>query len=161
VVFVFHVTSGTDLGFYNGTDWKQKADEEGFIALFPSPLTYFFYDNVNVTISTKWVEGTVEDQDIFPLFSEAGVSMLSSHIQTLVNHPLADDLAFFDIMSAALKGQYAVDSRIFYLTGFSNGGQMVSRLAAERSTLFAAATANAGTLGSIIRLSRKSDYISS
>jgi poly(3-hydroxybutyrate) depolymerase len=57
-----------------------------------------------------------------------------------------DDVAFVDAMLDLLAREYAVDASRIYASGFSNGGQMTSRLALERYDRFAAIAAAAGGL---------------
>jgi polyhydroxybutyrate depolymerase len=64
----------------------------------------------------------------------------------LADHPLADDVAFFEVMFDFMATRYSIDARRIYVSGFSNGGQMSSRLAVELSTRVAAVAANSGGL---------------
>ena len=51
VVFMLHGTSGDGDKFYNISGWKEKADQEGFIAVFPSALTYCFGEDEDYDLS--------------------------------------------------------------------------------------------------------------
>ena len=141
VVFMLHGTSGDGEIFYNVSRWKEKADEEGLIAVFPSALTHCFfededgsgtYDADERKMTTKWAAGKLGEPDGFPLCSP--------------DDPLADDLAFFDGMLDLLDAEYSIDPARIYVSGFSNGAEMSQRLAAERSTRFAAAHGHGGVL---------------
>ncbi|MEW5848807.1 MAG: hypothetical protein AB2A00_08330 [Myxococcota bacterium] len=155
-VFMFHGTSGTGQLFYDISGWKEKADTEGMIVLFPSALTHCYHEDENDDgdftdpgerkVLTKWAAGKLGEPDGMPLCTADEVAALSAGQQALADHPLADDMAFFDAMLGLLAGSYVVDDRAIHVTGFSNGAQMSSRLAVERSDRVAAGHASGGTL---------------
>ncbi|MCB9550139.1 MAG: prolyl oligopeptidase family serine peptidase [Myxococcales bacterium] len=154
VVFMFHGTSGDGEKFFNISGWREKADDEGFIAVFPTALVHCFFEDENQDgdyddagerkVTTKWSSGRVGDD--LPLCSAADIAALGPMQRAEADHPLADDLAFVDAMIADLEARQAVDAKRIYASGFSNGGGMTSRLAAERSEVFAALHAAAGLL---------------
>ena len=154
VVFMLHGTSGDGRQFFNNSGWREVADVEGFIAVFPTALRHCFYeDDVTVNGSfeanerrtpTKWAHGGLGDPAKMPLCTPAQIAQLPADTQAKVDHPLADDLGFFDAMVSDLNLNFAVDPKRLYVSGFSAGGQMSGRLAAERSTVFAALAAAAG-----------------
>jgi polyhydroxybutyrate depolymerase len=154
VVFMLHGTSGDGERFYSNSGWKEKADAEGMIVVFPSALTHCFWEDENFDgdfddagerkVTTKWSGGNIGDE--LPLCTAEEIAALSPAQQALVDHPLADDVAFFRAMLDLLDAEYAVDADRVYVTGFSNGGQMSSRLAVEASDRIAAAAAAAGAL---------------
>jgi len=156
VVFMFHGTSGNGQRFYDISYWRQKADQEGFIAVFPDALTYCFFEDENLDgdftdqgerhVTTKWASGNLGDPAVMPLCPRAVVNRLPQAAQNLVDHPLMDDLAFVDAMIDDLYGDHLIDRSRIYASGFSNGAQLVGRLLVERSQDFAALAAHAGTL---------------
>ena len=154
VVFMLHGTSGTGDEFYNHSGWREKADAEGFIAVFPTALRHCFYedDNANGAFEhpaerrtpTKWAFPGLGRADTMPLCTAEQRAGLPAEAAAAVDHPLADDVAFFRAMVADVVGTYAADPKRVYVTGFSNGGQMSHTLAQQASDLIAAAAANAG-----------------
>lgn len=153
-VFVLHGTSGDGERFYNISGWREKADAEGFVAVFPSALHHCFREDENGDgtiaqnerqIVTKWAQGWLGGA-VQPLCGAAEVAQLPAAVRTLVDHPLADDIAFVTTMLDTLAATYTTDPRRTYAAGFSNGAQMVSRLAAELSDRFAAVAPAAGNL---------------
>ncbi len=145
VVFVVHGTGSSGQAFYDDTDWTSKADAEGIIAVFPTSLTYCYYNDGVLDVKTKWAAGALGEQDGFPMCSAADVADLTHAERALIgNNSVADDLAFFDSMFSFLEANHSVDKKRFYVTGNSNGASMTIRLAAERSARFAAAAMNAG-----------------
>ncbi|MBK7697090.1 MAG: hypothetical protein IPI30_23145 [Saprospiraceae bacterium] len=51
VVFMLHGTSGDGLKFYNISGWKELGEDENFITVFPSSLSWCFVeDGVEKTI---------------------------------------------------------------------------------------------------------------
>jgi polyhydroxybutyrate depolymerase len=156
VVFMLHGTSGDGPQFFNISKWREKADAEGLIAVFPSGLTYCFHEDENHDgdfsdpgeehVNSKWTSGDVGDPARLPLCTAQELAALSAGQRSLADHPLKDDLAFFDAMVAYLEGHYRVDAKAIYVAGFSNGAQMSNRLATERSQVVAATDAHAGPL---------------
>jgi polyhydroxybutyrate depolymerase len=59
-----------------------------------------------------------------------------------------NDVAFIESAIDGTCSQYAVDKRRIYMIGFSNGGMMTYRFAAERSSLLAAAASVSGAINS-------------
>ncbi len=158
VVFMLHGTSGDGEKFYDISGWRQKADAEGFIAVFPSALTYCLKEDENKdgdfddpgerAVTTKWASGNLGDPTRMPLCTAAELAMLSPENRALADHPIKDDVAFFKRMLDFLGTNYATDAKRVYVSGFSNGAQMSSRLSVELADRFAAAAAHAGPMAS-------------
>lgn len=156
VVFMFHGTGGDGERFYQISGWKEKADAEGLIAVFPSALTYClkedengdgdFDDPAETKVTTKWAAGELGNPAVMPLCSAAELALLSADQRALADHPLMDDVAYIDAILALLGDRYVVDATRVFASGFSNGASMTSRLALERSDRFAAIAAAAGSL---------------
>lgn len=155
VVFMLHGTSGDGEKFYNISGWKEKADAEGLIAVFPSALTYCLKEDENRDgdfedagerkVTTKWASGEL-GTEAMPLCSADEIAALTPENQALVDHPLADDVAYLDAVLDLLAAGYVVDADRIHASGFSNGAGMTSRLALERADRFAALAAAAGGL---------------
>jgi polyhydroxybutyrate depolymerase len=60
---------------------------------------------------------------------------------------VAADIAFFDALLARLSADYRIDRQRVYVLGMSNGGYFAQLLAAERSSVIAAAASHSGILG--------------
>ena len=154
-VLMLHGTSGDGERYYNISGWREKADAEGFIAVFPTALTHCLFEDENGDgdfadpgerkLTTKWAAGKLGSATM-PLCAPEDLAMLSPENRALADHPLADDLAFLDAVLDLLGREHAVDAKRVYASGFSNGASMTSRLALERSTRFAAIAAAAGGL---------------
>ncbi len=155
VVFMLHGTSGTGQEFLEGSRWREKADTVGFIAVFPTALTYCFREDENgdgdlidageLKATTKWTHGTLGTPDM-PLCSAQDIALLSAAMRARVSHPLVEDTPFFDQMLVWLKANRRIDEKRVYASGFSAGGAMVQRLLIERHAVFAALHAHAGGL---------------
>lgn len=146
VVFMFHGTAQSGEQFFNISRWREVADAEGLIAVFPTALTYCHYDDDNrngvpepneKVVVTKWAAGNLGTAKR-PLCTQAEIDALPAGQRTLANHPLRDDVAFVDHMLEHLSANHAVDPKRIYASGFSNGAEMSGRLAAERANRFAA-----------------------
>ena len=153
VVVFLHGTSGNGLQYLNISRWREKADTAGFIAVFPSALAYCFRADENndgdmddpreLHATTKWTQGSLGDT-LQPLCRPRDYLKLSPHQRQLTMHRFQDDTLFLDAMVADLKANFIVDTKRMYIAGFSNGGEMVSRLLVVRSHLFAAMASHAG-----------------
>jgi polyhydroxybutyrate depolymerase len=156
VVFMLHGTSGDGAKFYNISGWREKADAEGLIAVFPSALTHCLFEDDNLDgdfddagemkVTTKWAAGKLGDPARMPLCTAEDLALLPPARRALADHPLADDMAFFHAMVDRMPRRYSVDAKRMYASGFSNGGSMTSRLAQEMADRFAAIGVNAGNL---------------
>jgi len=157
VVFMLHGTSGDGEKFFQMSHWKEKSDAEGIISVYPSALTYCLHEDENDDgdftdpgekhVTTKWASGQLGDPAKMPLCTAAEIAALPAAERARADHPLQDDIAYFKSMLEFLGKNYAVDAKRIYATGFSNGGQMTSRLAVEMSDRFAAIAAHAGPMG--------------
>lgn len=156
VVFMFHGTNGTGEHVYDTSGWRQQAEAEGFIAVFPTALTWCFKEDENrdgdyddlgeARVTTKWTNGKLGMDDGFPLCTPGEIQQFSAEKQAESAHPVVDDVQFVDALVEAVSRQYRVDSKRLYLSGFSNGASFTARLVVERSTVFAAAAIGSGKL---------------
>ena len=146
IVFMLHGTSGTGDEFFDKSQWREVADAQGFLAVFPSALTYCYTQDSNhdgtiapdeFEVFTKWAAGQL-GTDERPLCTAERLAKLMPEKRALADHPLRDDVMFFDAMLDHLGANYSVDMKRVYATGFSNGAEMTGRLANERSNRFAA-----------------------
>ncbi len=64
------------------------------------------------------------------------------------------DLAFFDVMLAAMKEKYGIDARRVYATGHSNGGGFTYLLWAERAEVLAALAPSSGGRARLAEVAR-------
>jgi polyhydroxybutyrate depolymerase len=156
VVFAVHGTGGNGADFAAKAGWNATADAEGFIVVYPSALTYCHYDDDNHNgtfdepaervVVTKWAAGKLGDPARRPVCAATVLAQLPDEQRARADHPMKDDVGFFRFMLDYLTTTHAVDAKRIYVTGFSNGGEMSSRLAAEVSDRFAAGAASGGTL---------------
>ena len=135
VVFMFHGSSGTGEQFLRTSGWREQADREGFVAVFPTGLRYRVLDSGRRV--TKWndfeLAGQVDLEERPPGYPEGS--------------PMpANDVGFVDLILEDLDAQMAIDDRRIYASGFSNGANFAARLSVDRSTRFAAAAYSAGGL---------------
>jgi polyhydroxybutyrate depolymerase len=155
VVVMIHGTTGDGDKFFNTSRWREKADAEGLIAVFPTALVHCFHDDVNHDgdfgdqgerqVTTKWSAGALGTDDL-PLCTAAELAQVPPARRQAADHPPADDMGFFSALFDFLQKSYVVDAARIYVTGFSNGSQMAGRLAVEMSGRIAAAGAHAGPL---------------
>jgi poly(3-hydroxybutyrate) depolymerase len=156
VVFMFHGTTGDGARVYDTSGWREEADAAGFIAVFPTSLTWCFKEDDNrdgdyddpgeARITTKWTNGKLGTDDGFPLCTPAELAQFSAAKQSECDHPVVDDVRFVDALVSLLGANHRVDPKRLYVSGFSNGASFTARLVVERSTVFAAAAIGSGKL---------------
>ena len=138
VVMMFHGSSGTGEQFLRISGWREQADEQGLVAVFPTGLRYRVLENGRR--STKWNE--------FTLATQVDLSERPPGYPDDAPMP-ADDVGFVDAMLADLDAELPIDRNRVYASGFSNGGGFTARLAVERSETLAAVAFAAGGLPSV------------
>jgi polyhydroxybutyrate depolymerase len=124
VVLMLHGSSGRGEQFYKISGWREVADDEGLIAVFPTSGAYR-------------ITGTRRNSTKWHSFDLACV--VEEHIT-----PLQDDVAFIDAVIDDVTGSEQIDGDRVYASGFSSGAQMAQRLAVERGNRFAAVASSAG-----------------
>lgn len=127
VVFMFHGASGNGERFYNISGWKEKADREGIIAVFPTAVRYCLNNEGRERMITRWNAGSLD-------------SLLCE------GQELKDDVLFFREMVKYLRGNYPVDEKRIYASGFSDGANITSRLTVQASDILSATAVVAGAL---------------
>ncbi|WP_235297912.1 alpha/beta hydrolase family esterase [Portibacter marinus] len=124
LVLMLHGSTGTGTKFYNISRWVEKADEQGFIAVFPTALAYPIIGK-NGT-STKWSSDGLDEQVV-----EGTV--------------IKDDIPFIEELVKLVKNSFKINSQRVYISGFSNGGGFVkSEVIPRMSHVFAAASTGGG-----------------
>lgn len=139
VLFVIHGTNQTGQVHYDKNLWNPKADQEGFIVVYPTALVYCHFDNGVERTTTKWAAGDLGETEV----DKGALPLCQGEL-------LRNDMLFYDELVATIKEDYLVDHSRLYITGFSNGAQMTAHLAAQRSEVFAAVTIHAGNLSQFI-----------
>ncbi len=124
VVVMLHGAGATGTGVIAETAWSEKAEQQGFLAVFP--------DAVRADLSTP--PGFLTNPQLWNDGSGRGQSFLSG----------VDDVKFLDLLLADLAKKYAVDAKAVFLTGFSNGASLTFRAAALLPDRFAAIAPVAG-----------------
>lgn len=126
VVVMLHGGGGTAKGAMQETGWTQKADQEGFLAVFPNAMAR---DPTRPSSFARnpqlWNDGSGR---FYP------------------DQKAVDDVKFISAMLDDLSTRFSVDTNRVYLTGFSNGASMAFRLGAELSQRIAAIAPVAGAL---------------
>lgn len=126
VVVMLHGGGGTAAAAMKETGWDRKADEEGFLAVFPEGSSFDpskpsrFFGNPQI-----WNDGSGR--------YHAGWRR-------------TDDVAFIAALLDDLARRYRIDPGRIYVTGFSNGASMTYRLGVELSHRVAAIAPVSGHL---------------
>ncbi|MEI7947199.1 MAG: PHB depolymerase family esterase [bacterium] len=126
VVIMFHGGGGTARGAMRETGWAQKADQMGFLAVFP--------------------EATPPDPTKPGRFGSNSQLWNDGSGRFHAGQKNVPDVAFINAMIDDLIVRFNVDRRRIYATGFSNGASMAFRVGIELSTRIAAIAPFAGAL---------------
>jgi polyhydroxybutyrate depolymerase len=126
VVFMLHGTSGDGEKFYNISGWKELAENEEILTVYPSSWAYCIIEDGEMKNTTKW--------NIFP----AGFEYCNGQVPR-------DDIKFLRQTLTEIKAKFTIDEKRVYLAGFSAGGQMAFRCAVEMSDVLAAVIASAAS----------------
>lgn len=119
LVLAFHGGGGNAQNMVNMSGFSQKADEENFIVVYPN--------------------GSGRTDNILLTFNAIGCC--SYAMQQNV-----DDVKFISELIDKVSAEYAVDKKRVYATGFSNGGLISNRLAAEIPEKITAIAPVSGTI---------------
>lgn len=141
--------------------WTEVADREALLLVAPSALMHCYLDDADgngslafpgeVEIATKWATGPL-GQPKRPLCSPPQMDDLVSQGRMTASqrqqssHPVPDDVGGLRELARRMVSDFGADARRLYVSGFSNGGEMAFRLAAEASTTFAAVASAAGAV---------------
>ncbi len=111
VVLVFHGGLGNPEAIEKQSGFSRKADEEGFIVVYPYGTGAF--DKKLLTWNTWTCCGYADKKDI-------------------------NDVDFIDALIKIIKNKFSIDEKRIYATGMSNGGMMCYLLACQIPEYFAA-----------------------
>lgn len=126
VVFMLHGTGGNGEEFYDNSGWKEVGERENVITVFPSSWRYCITTMGETKTITKWNSQPAEWE-----FCDGQTPR--------------DDIKFFNLIIEELTDKFKVDSKRFYLVGFSNGGQMAAKCSIEMSDKLAAIVESASS----------------
>ena len=118
VVIMFHGGGGTAKNAIEETGWTAKADQAGFLAVFP--------------------EGSAPDPSQPRDFRTNPQTWNDGSKRFYPEQVGIDDGAFTRALIGDLKVRFTVDTRRVFLTGFSNGSSLTYRLGVELSDCVAA-----------------------
>jgi len=111
LIIAMHGGFGSPINIQNQSQLSVKADEEGFIVVYPEGVKGGVLDIR--TWNAGWCCGHASTDEV-------------------------DDVGFISALMDTLIGEYAIDTNRIYATGMSNGGFMSYRLACELSDRIAA-----------------------
>lgn len=127
VVFMLHGSTGSGEEKYNDSGWKELAENENILTVFPTALVYCYINTFGYTkTATRWWS--------YPPIN---------HFCPGQNPK--DDVKFLRRVVAEVKQRFNVDAKRIYMVGFSSGAQMTFRCAVEMSDLLAAVVQSGAT----------------
>lgn len=124
VVVMLHGGGGTSQAAITETGWSAKAEEDGFLAVFPN--------------------AAARDPSQPSSFARNPQLWNDGSGRFYADQETSDDVAFLNAMLDEVLANFAVDARRVFFTGFSNGASMTFRFAAEAPGRVAAIAPVAG-----------------
>jgi len=125
-VFMLHGASGTGEDFLRRSGWREKATQEGFVAIFPTAVEHFVLETQR--FSTRWNNYGLA-VEIDPGRRPAGYPSTSPW-------PV-DDVKFIRQIRDDVIQHLATDPHRVHVAGFSSGGAMCARVGVEASDVIA------------------------
>lgn len=126
VVIMLHGGGGTARAAMWETQWADKADKEGFLAVFPNAMARDPTRRSSFSGNPQlWNDGS---DRFYP------------------DQSVVDDIGFVSAILDDLSARFALDKRRIFLTGFSNGASMSFLVGAQLSDRIAAIAPVAGAL---------------
>lgn len=127
LVVMLHGTSGDGEKFFNISGWKELGEEKGIVTAFPSSLSWCVQDEEDPKPhnTTKWVNGDLLEK-------------------ACPGQEFVDDVKFLTVLVDTIKSRVAINNRMVFLSGFSNGGSMTSKMLTAAPGLFNALAPAAG-----------------
>jgi len=135
VVIMHHGSSGNGYQFLNMSGWREEANQQGFIAAFPTGLQYFVTKDGENRWTTKWND--------FSLSSDIDVSRRLPGYPAAAPWP-ADDISFENRLLDDAGSVVPVDAHRIFVSGFSNGSAFATRVAISMSDRVAAVASSGG-----------------
>ena len=130
LVVVFHGMTGRATHMMIDVGWNAKADEEGFIAVYPNG-------------HTAWKSFYELRAALYYLITSGGWGFWWNPW----SFKSIDDIGFIQTLIEKLQTTLKINSSRIYITGFSQGAIMTYRLGAELSDTVAAIAPVAGSIG--------------
>lgn len=123
LVIGLHGTGGNASQFESAYGFNQKADAEGFVAVYPDGVLKT--DGLGLLNIRTWNAGSCCD---FAMYNNI------------------NDVKFISTLIDSISSQFHINRKKVYITGMSNGGMMAYRLASELSNKIAAIGVVSGTM---------------
>ncbi len=129
LVIMLHGTAQNGQEFYDNSGWKELGETENFITVFPTALEWCYTDAGVEERNRRWVCAGVTDNPC------SGAS------QDYVN-----DVNFLKKLVQIISDSISVNQSMVFASGFSNGSQMIHKLAIDAGDVFAAAAGSGAFL---------------
>ncbi|MBK8955053.1 MAG: hypothetical protein IPM34_05790 [Saprospiraceae bacterium] len=121
LVFMLHGTAQNGQEFYENSGWKELGESENFITVFPTALEWCYTDDGMEENNRRWVCAGVTD-----------------HPCSGVPQDYVNDINFLKKLIQIISDSISVNSSMIFASGFSNGSQMIHKLAIDAGDVFAA-----------------------
>ena len=127
IVFMLHGTSGEASTYYLPKGWRELGQQNNFITVFPSALTWCFYEDGIKKHLSRFVCGNLLE---------------SICAEDTIN--LVDDILFFKKIMKIIQDSVKVNKDKIFISGFSNGSGMTHNCAMRANDVFSAAAGSSG-----------------
>lgn len=132
IVFVYHGCPSGSLPMMVMTKLNEKADEEGFIVVYPN-------GHIDIPYILFWMKE-------FGVINRLILGFRYWNFWDFIDTNV-DDVGYFQALLEKLQTTLNVNSSRIYVTGMSGGGMMSYRLGAEFSDIIAAIAPSSGSIG--------------
>ena len=132
IVFMLHGTSGEASTYYLPKGWRELGQQNNFITVFPSALTWCFYEDGIKKHLSRFVCGNLLE---------------SICAEDTIN--LVDDILFFKKIMKIIQDSVKVNKDKIFISGFSNGSGMTHNCAMRANDVFSAAAGSSGILSKL------------
>lgn len=132
IVFMLHGTSGEASTYYLPKGWRELGQQNNFITVFPSALTWCFYEDGLTKHLSRFVCGNLLES----ICAEDTIK-------------LVDDILFFKKLLNIIQDSVKVNKNKIFISGFSNGSCMIHNCAMKANDVFSAAAGSSGILSKL------------
>ena len=126
VAIVLHANGSDALEALATSGWREQAEAQGLIVVFPAALTYCYAEDENAdgdfedsgerVVGTHWSSGGLGGAAL-PLCTASQRATLTTDEQRLADHPLADDVAYVGAVRTRVASRYLIDEAHVWLSG--------------------------------------------
>jgi poly(3-hydroxybutyrate) depolymerase len=135
IVFMCHGTSGNANNYYAPIGWKELGQNENFITIFPSALTWCYYD-LDEGGKQKNLSRFVCGDLLKSICPEDTARLIS-------------DIFYFRKLVQLVEDTVKINKSKIFMSGFSNGCSMAHKISMDATDLFSASGGSSAPLSAL------------